>query len=66
MGVPGFTKMGVRGERRAGARGCNPRAVQASGAHRWGDALNGSRYPCTRRHVERRIRPMQSPSRLSA
>ena len=65
-GVSGLTKTGVRAERRTGARGCNPWGVQASSAHRWGDAVNGSRYPCTRRHVERRVRRMQSPSWLSA
>ena len=66
MAVPGLTRTGVRGEHRAGARGCNPRGVQASGAHRWGDAVNGSQYPCIRRHAKRRVRRMQSPLRLSA
>ena len=47
----------------AGARGYDPQGIQASG---WSIAGNGSQYPCTRRHVERRIRRMQSPSPLSA
>ena len=66
MGVPGFTKTGVRGERCAGAQGCNPWGIYASGALRWGDAVSGSRYPCLRRHIERQACPMRSPSRLAA
>ena len=66
IGVPGLMRTGVRGEHRTGARGCNPWGVQASGAHRWGDAVSGSRYPCIRRNTERRTRRMQSLLRLSA
>ena len=65
-GVPGQTRAGVRGEHRAGAWCCNPSGAWGRGPHGGTTNRTTDDTPAQGVTLERRIRRMQSPSRLPA